>query len=458
MDFKDLINEIGVAACVLSVNKNADGTCGDVHIIEANEEYANQMQGYVPGMIYSDLVPKDLKFEDYCFQSAFMKKRMHAYVKTVAFDCWTDQLMIPLSSDSEDIGYCLFLFEFTKEAEADRRATVSHKVANDVVRACIKMKSSSNFLSSMQDCVKDIRFLCNADSCAILSVNWELEESNLLAFEMAENPSTAVPDSESDVMDFERVIKTWPDTIGVSDCVIIKTEKEMEALIRRNPAWGNSLKAANVVSVVLYPLYFFEENVGYIWVTNFDKEMSVHIKETLELTAFFLGAEIANYNLMNKLKRMGTSDQLTGLNNRHALTEYLDQFQRGIRSRKAGFIYADINGLKKINDDQGHIAGDNLINSAAALLKEVFDHSDIYRIGGDEFVVITEDIDPASYEERVAKLKNLANGQRGVRMAIGSYYSDNITDVTKAMYLADEYMYEDKKRFYAENPHLSRRK
>ncbi len=58
----------------------------------------------------------------------------------------------------------------------------------------------------------------------------------------------------------------------------------------------------------------------------------------------------------------------------------------------------------------------------------------------------------------MAKLRNLSDGQSDVKLAIGSYYSENITDVKKAMYLADEYMYDDKRKFYIENPHLSRRK
>ena len=53
-------------------------------------------------------------------------------------------------------------------------------------------------------------------------------------------------------------------------------------------------------------------------------------------------------------------------------------------------IFLDINGLKKINDIKGHEAGDNLIKTAANILKTVFKDSYIFRAGGDEFVVVIE--------------------------------------------------------------------
>ena len=56
-----------------------------------------------------------------------------------------------------------------------------------------------------------------------------------------------------------------------------------------------------------------------------------------------------------------------------------------------GVIYLDLNGLKEINDKMGHLAGDTLIISASYVLQEIFaDNS--YRIGGDEFVVIEQDV------------------------------------------------------------------
>ncbi len=457
MDYQSFVDNIEIAACVLSVQKNPDGTCGEIHILWANEMYKNEMKGYIPGMIYSDLVPKDNKFEDYCYNAAFNKKRMHAYVHAIALGGWIDQFILPLKSDRDDIGYCFFQFEFTKEAEAERRAGVNVKVANDVVRACIKMKSHENFIASMQACVRDIRLLCSADSCCILYVNWDLDESRLLAYDMSEDAKTDVPNPQVQSSAFHNIVKTWPETIGVSDCLIVKNKNELKELKKHNPEWGDSLEKTHVSSLVIYPLYFFDDNVGYIWVTNFDKDKTVEIKETLELTAFFLGAEISNYNLMNKLKYMGLRDQLTGLKNRHAMEEYLHSLSEDHKPQSLGIMYADINGLKLANDTLGHKEGDRLIISAANLLREVFCHPEIFRVGGDEFVVFTEDLDEVSYNMLFEQLKKLSVTRGSVSLAIGSFYSKEISNITQSMRIAEERMYADKKNFYLVHPDMSRR-
>ncbi len=423
MDYKFLVDKIAIAACVMSVYLNPDGTCGEVHIDVANDQYVKEMPGYIPGMIYYDLVPKDTKFEDYCYLSAIKKKRMHAYVHTKALGGWTDQFLIPLESDRDDIGYCLFLFEFNKEPDAEKRAGVNIRVANDVVRACIKMKSSENFLSSMQACVHEIRLLCDADTCSILSVDWDLDESLILAYDMADESLTPAPEPTTQRVKFHNLVKTWPDTIGVSDCIIIKNRKEMDEFRKINNLWVDSMLELNIESLVLYPLYFFENNVGFIWVTNFDKSKVVEIKETMELTAFFLGAEIANYNLMNNLTRISTRDQLTGLLNRHAIKEYLADFEKGLKPNNIGILYADINGLKETNDTLGHLEGDRLIISAANQLRKVFKKSDIYRVGGDEFIVITENTNKEEFHILTEQLKALSCDEGNACLAVGGYYA-----------------------------------
>ncbi len=168
MDFKGLVDMIGAAACVMSVKEMPDGSCGEIRIIEANAQYQEEMKGYVPGMIYSDLVPADVKFEDYCYRAAIKKQRMHAYVETKALNAWTDQVMIPLESDKEGMGYCMFMFEFTKTAEPERQTSVPINVLADVMKTCIKLRGTEDFLTTIKDVIHDIRVLCDADSCSIL--------------------------------------------------------------------------------------------------------------------------------------------------------------------------------------------------------------------------------------------------------------------------------------------------
>ncbi len=96
----------------------------------------------------------------------------------------------------------------------------------------------------------------------------------------------------------------------------------------------------------------------------------------------------------NNLRNMANTDSLTGVRNKHAYSEaeaYLNQRIRLNEIDKLALVVCDINGLKIVNDTLGHAAGDKLIKDACALICEHFTHGAVYRIGGDEFVIILQE-------------------------------------------------------------------
>ena len=104
-----------------------------------------------------------------------------------------------------------------------------------------------------------------------------------------------------------------------------------------------------------------------------------------------LDAEKAN---SNNFKNMANTDSLTGIRNKHAYSEAEALLNQRIRQNdidKLGVVVCDINGLKLANDTLGHAAGDKLIKDACSLICEYFTHGAVYRIGGDEFVVILQE-------------------------------------------------------------------
>ena len=104
-----------------------------------------------------------------------------------------------------------------------------------------------------------------------------------------------------------------------------------------------------------------------------------------------LDAEKAN---SNNFKNMANTDSLTGIRNKHAYSEAEALLNQRIRQNdidKLGVVVCGINGLKLANDTLGHAAGDKLIKDACSLICEYFTHGAVYRIGGDEFVVILQE-------------------------------------------------------------------
>jgi GGDEF domain-containing protein len=91
------------------------------------------------------------------------------------------------------------------------------------------------------------------------------------------------------------------------------------------------------------------------------------------------------------------------------------------------------------------------------ILKLTFDECEIYRAGGDEFVVVALDKPKKRLETLVEKLRKDSEDPENVSFAIGFYFDDKGGDIRAAMREADANMYEDKKRFYERFPELRKR-
>ena len=129
-----------------------------------------------------------------------------------------------------------------------------------------------------------------------------------------------------------------------------------------------------------------------------------------------------------------------------------DSIQAG-EIQKLGVVVCDVNGLKHVNDTKGHAAGDQLIRDACALICERFAHGSVFRIGGDEFVVVLQGKGFDTMDESVRSLNqtSLENIKADkVVIAAGSAVlkegDQNLRDVFER---ADQTMYETKKKMKA---------
>lgn len=153
---------------------------------------------------------------------------------------------------------------------------------------------------------------------------------------------------------------------------------------------------------------------------------------------------------------MANKDALTSVKNKHAYvnTEIQLNNQISIKDEDLEFaiVVCDINGLKQVNDEYGHSAGDKYIKDACATICEIFDHSPVFRIGGDEFVIVLRGSD---YENRYDLLKkfniiqNYNRHQDLVTLAYGmtEYMPGTDLTVQDVFERADNLMYANKKKF-----------
>ena len=250
---------------------------------------------------------------------------------------------------------------------------------------------------------------------------------------------------------------TWEDTLAGSTCIIVKNEQDMNIIKERNPEWYESLSAFNVDTMVLFPLRYNEKLLGYIWATNFEVIDTVKIKEVLELTTYFIASEIANYQMLRRLEILGTIDLMTGTLNRNAMNNRVSQFDsiKDDSIKTIGVVFADLNGLKMVNDNSGHLEGDRFLKTVAAVLRQVFVDDEIYRAGGDEFMILTINDTRVEFDEKLRKIREVSESDnQRVNLAVGSFFDDTDLDIRKALHKADEDMYQDKQEYYARHPEL----
>jgi diguanylate cyclase (GGDEF)-like protein len=160
------------------------------------------------------------------------------------------------------------------------------------------------------------------------------------------------------------------------------------------------------------------------------------------------------------LKYLGTHDVLTSLYNRAYFEEERIRLERG-RRFPVTVLILDVDGLKQVNDNQGHAAGDDLLRRVAEVLRSSFRAEDVVaRIGGDEFAVLLPNTDaPAAAQsvERIHRLIELNNAfYQGVALSlsIGAATAGSGGNLEEAQRAADDRMYQDKRRRKTGRPDL----
>ena len=457
MDFKNILDLYKCKACIMSLETYPDGKFGNIRVVDGNRAHAEYIEHetghpFIADTPYEDSFSKDLNFEDFVYRSAVKQEQLHSYANVYQKGLWLEIYMLPLVSDKENTFYCLYTYNTTPNINTNTMSDLSPETSQAILSACIKLHGAKDFRESMDEVISDIRDICDARRCCILLIDNENQDCYILTDAL--KPGVEKPRGESMRKNFYYTACTWEDTLAGSTCLIIKNEQDMEIIKERNPVWYTSLSRATIESLVLFPLKHNSKLVGYIWASNFDVRSAVRIKEVLELTTFFIASEIANYQLVQRLEMLSTIDLLTGAKNRNAMNNRVLEFDAFGRPKPStiGVIFTDLNGLKQTNDRAGHIEGDRLLKKAAAILHQVFLDEEIYRAGGDEFVIIAENCTKEHFESKIAELKKIGEKDGDVNFAIGYCFDDKVLDIRKAMHLADENMYIDKEEYYRRYP------
>ena len=451
-------------ACILSVEKRNDGKAGNICIEIANKQYIEFLEKlngngkssfetkFEPGSNYERFMPKALDFERCCHECAIEQKPVQAFIQPEQSNIHISMILLPLGIEDPNKAYCTLSQETSEESESSEESMLSAEISKNVLKTCVKLRGATNLQKTMDEVIEDIRKICGANYCCVLLTNFNEHTYSVFSDSVKANSNhRSVRDHITE--DFVDYAKTWLHLLAGNSCLIIKNKEDLETIEQNFPNWHRSLTNANIESLVLLPLEYNNVILGFIWVSNFDVSNTLNIKETLELTTFFVASEIANYQLVGRLEYLSNMDLLTSVQNRNSMNNRVSQFMNGkVQYKSLAVIFADLNGLKPVNDKYGHDAGDELLKKASSALKLTFSKSEIYRAGGDEFLVIILDQPKEDIEAKVQKLRENSENTDNVSFSLGFYYNENGGNIRTAMHEADVRMYEDKKQFYLRHP------
>lgn len=205
------------------------------------------------------------------------------------------------------------------------------------------------------------------------------------------------------------------------------------------------LKAQQVWRLLAVPLMKGGAMVGFLGVDN----PRAHYDDATLLASiqFFVTNSLDRKKQQAYLEKLSYRDMLTGLYNRNRYIERLEAYKQ-VQDQQIGAIYIDLNGLKKVNDEQGHRAGDEMIVRAAGTIAGIF-AEDAYRVGGDEFVVILLDVSREDFARKTEQLRRQMQ-ENGVDASIGGVWQASTENLENLLRRADENMYREKKRYYSQ--------
>lgn len=230
----------------------------------------------------------------------------------------------------------------------------------------------------------------------------------------------------------------------------------------RNGVEGNFVFTSTIAKEYFYMHYMpVKENDWMIVLSVPESVAFANARKVNSSTSFFLFVLFAIILLylstlillwgrrMKEMKKMGTIDATTGLLNRNCYQDSLLVFDKE-KNETVVCLFVDVNGLHEVNNTEGHEAGDMMLRRIADELKESFKGDKIYRMGGDEFLVISMNSSHLAIKDKLKVIKSELV-KYNYHIAAGIAWGDSPVDIEGLVAEADAKMLREKRRYYDVN-------
>ncbi len=321
-----------------------------------------------------------------------------------------------------------------KSNEFEKDLNVSHTL----IQCVRKLSNDINQKGAIDDILKTICEFYQAERCYVLDLDFEHKQGNGI-YEYG---------NRNDDIHIDNMVRLCLENMDLVQRFFENQKsyyiEDVTREISKTSPIYSSFISQKIHSIILVPFVDGQQIKGVFAVDN--PKQNYYQKDFLESLCFFIKTAMAREKEKKHLENLSYVDSLTYAQNRNHFNEYIEKNRRK-ELHSVGVIYLDLNGLKEINDKMGHLAGDTLIISASYVLQEIFaDNS--YRIGGDEFVVIEQDVLESEFMSKYNKLL-VRMKELEISVATGYIWKERCLNLSEILQAADQKMYEDKKRYYS---------
>jgi diguanylate cyclase (GGDEF)-like protein len=246
----------------------------------------------------------------------------------------------------------------------------------------------------------------------------------------------------------ERMLKKMYEIMERKKAFVIRDVRKMEKIHKLAPELYWKMVELQIRELICLELKSGGKTVGFFGVINPTKTSACNAEKILLTLSRYISIFIRNRDMVKRLDLLGSRDALTGVMNRRA---FRDVARNMNENASIAVIYGDVNGLKMLNDTKGHDAGDELIKATADVMSAVVGSDHVFRMGGDEFLIVVEMDEKVELDQMMQKLRD-GFDKEGISVALGSvYHAGVIKDVDELMHEADRRMYINKQSMHEQD-------
>jgi diguanylate cyclase (GGDEF)-like protein len=437
----DGYREIPVPYAVFELIYNAEGD----RVIETKYVFVNEKYCEMVGRRREKLIGKrftevysdaDDRWFDYCEKAVAQNKVLRGRMYEPLISHWLDFTVAPAKRK----GFVSYIFtKADREQELMDIRARENLTAQTILSMSEILSSGEDYEDSIGHVLQELSNVIHPDRLYVLETD-RITASN--TFEWCAPGVTPEIDTLQN-LDYQDYLQGWEKFAAAHTSVVLS---DIAVLKEKDPLNYENLKRQGIRRLMAVPFYQNDKLIGYLGADNYEESDKINTQRLLETVSFFIGSRIINHHLIENLKKMSRHDMLTGVHNRNAMIEDSETMKRG--SGSIGVVYADINGLKKLNDEKGHHAGDRAICFVARILSETYGEDSVYREGGDEFVVLLKDITREEFANKNRRLRRLLGQQKMYHIAIGTAWDEDTGKLDKTIRRADRFMYMHKADYY----------